>query len=104
MKKYIISLICVLFISGSLFGQTEIVEPEDIVLQGTLVSARIVHLDFKNNSRADVYWELKIDNRSNGDMVVKLVKGSGQNQHFEIGEKYIIFKWGSFVTRAMKIE
>ncbi|MCJ7579212.1 MAG: hypothetical protein MUP98_01610 [Candidatus Aminicenantes bacterium] len=103
MKKYIISLMCVLFISGLLFGQIETVEPEDIVLKGTLVNARIVHLDFKNNSRADVWWELKIDNQSNGDIVVKLVKASDQNQHFEIGEKYIVFKWRA-VIRAMKVK
>ena len=79
-------------------------EPEDIVLEGTLVSARIVHLDFRNNTRPDVWWELKIGNRSGEDLVVKLVKASNHNQHFEIGEKYIIYKWRSFVIRAMKIE
>ncbi len=103
MKKYIISLMCVLFISGLLLGQTETVEPEDIVFEGTLVGARIVHLEFKNQSRADVWWELKIESRSNNNLVVKLVKASDHNQHFEIGEKYIIFKWRN-IFRAMKVK
>jgi len=93
---------CVLFVSGLLIGQIEDVEPEDIVLKGTLVDARIVQMNFKSQSNPDVWWELKIESEPNGYLAVKLVKAMDRNQHFEIGEEYIIFKWRKFYIRAMK--